>query len=87
VRFEWWRRAVVVERRRWPLPLWTRSFQVEEVSGARVDLRGWTRRKTYRVVLTLRSGETVPVLDGWSNGTRLPDAAAEAISMALLGQR
>jgi hypothetical protein len=84
VRFEWWRRAVVLERRRWPLPLWTRAFQVEELTGARVDERGPRRRRTYRVVLILRTGEGVPLLTGWGGGGIGPNQdAADRISAAI----
>jgi hypothetical protein len=67
LRFEWWRRAVVLERRRWPLPLWTRAFQLSEVAGAGVEARSG-RRPTYRLLLNLRSGEDVPLLNVRGSG-------------------
>lgn len=63
VRFEWWRGALVLERRRWPLRLWTRAFRLGEVAGAEVVEKQARRRPTYRVVLTLATGEEVPLLD------------------------
>ena len=69
VRFERWRQAVVLERRRWPLPLWTRAFPAREVTGARVQDRGWRGRNSkLRMVLTLDSGEEVPLLGPWGGG-------------------
>ena len=70
VRFEWWRRAVVLERRRWPLALWTRAFQLEELAGVRINERSYRRRISYQAVLTLRSGEDVPLLGIWGSGER-----------------
>jgi hypothetical protein len=83
VRFEWWRDAVVLERRRWPLPLWTRAFQLGELTGACVSERGYRSRKTYRVDLTLGSGETVPLLTTWGSSPGPTGAAAAAINAAL----
>jgi len=86
VRFEWWRGAVVLERRRWPLPLWTRAFRADEVAGASVDERGSRGRRTFRVELALRSGESVPLLTARGSGPGLHEAAVAAINAALRGR-
>jgi hypothetical protein len=83
VRFEWWRRAVVLERRRWPLPLWTRAFQTGEIAGTQVDQRGYRGRRSYRIALTLGSGEAVPLLGVWSGSAAAPQAAAAELEAAL----
>jgi hypothetical protein len=87
VRFEWWRRAVVLERFRWPLPLWSRAFQVEEIAGAQVDRRGYPGRRTYRVDLLLGSGESVPLLTIRAGFAGPSEAAAAEISAAVLNPR
>ena len=83
VRFEWWRNAVVLERRRWPLAPWSRALQLGELTGARVDERGVGRRKTFRVVLLLGSGEALPLLTFWASGGPQAGAAAAGINAAL----
>ncbi len=65
VRFQDWRRAVVLERRRWPLPLWSRALPAGQLTGTRIATRGMRRRRTYRVLLLLATGEEVPLLKGW----------------------
>jgi hypothetical protein len=70
VRVQDWRGAVVLERRRWPLPPWTRTLPRNQVTGTRIATRGNRRRPTYRVHLVLATGEEVPLLQGWA-GDRL----------------
>jgi len=86
VRFEWWRDAVVLERRRWPAALWSRAFQAGEITGARVQMRGSSRKATYRVLLTLGSGEEVPLLTIGGSGPGLAEAAADELRAALAGR-
>jgi len=83
VRFEWWRGAVVLERRRWPLRRWTRAFRLDEVTGADVDERGYRGRKTYRVELNLRSGESVPLLKVRGSGAGMHEQVAAEINAAI----
>ena len=85
LRFEWWRRAVVLERRRWPLPPWSRALRLDEVAGVRVDERGGAARRQhgYRVVLSLAGGEDLPVLRSWSSDGPRARATAARISEAL----
>jgi len=83
VRFEPWRSAIILERRRWPLQLWTRAFHAGEVTGARADARTSRGRYSYRVVLTLASGEEVPLLNVWGNGGAIHQEVANRINEAL----
>jgi hypothetical protein len=83
VRFEWWRGAVVLERRRWPLALWSRAFQLAEVTGARVEERGMRRRNTYRVLLALGSGATVPLLTVPGSGYGMHSEVAAELNAAI----
>ena len=83
VRFEPWRSAIVLERRQWPLRLWTRAFHAGEVTGARADARTSRGRYSYRVVLTLASGEEVPLLTVWGNGGAIHQDVANRINEAL----
>jgi len=83
LRFETWRGAIVLERRRWPLAPWSRAFQRQEVTGAYVDERIGRRQTTYRVVLTLASGEEVPLLTVGGSGSARHEAFVAGIRTAL----
>lgn len=87
VRFEWWRGAIVLERRRWPLPLWPRAFRQGEVTGARVDEKVYRRRTTYRVLLTQASGEEVRLLAVGGATRKRHEVAAAALQAVLAARR
>jgi hypothetical protein len=79
VRFEWASGVVVLERSRWPLPPHTRSFLLDEVTGAEVRVRSWGgSRAQHYVALTLASGESVPLLGAWGVRTKPEQPAAAA---------
>ena len=61
-----WRQTVVLERRRWPLPVWSRSLPRDQVAGNRIATRGVSSRRTFQLRLVLTTGEEVPLLQGWA---------------------
>jgi len=83
LRFEGWRRALVLERRRWPLAPWTRAFQLGEVAGVEVETSWSRRRPTYRLVLNLHSGEEVPLLNVRGSGLAYHEDLRRRISAEL----
>jgi hypothetical protein len=65
VRFDWACRAVVLEWHRWPFRSSSRSLPLEEVAGAEVEEKTSTDDgRVFHAVLTLTSGERVPLVDG-----------------------
>ena len=56
---------------------------MEEVAGASVEERGYRGRKTYRVELSLRSGESVPLLTVRGSGPRMHEQVAAEINAAI----
>jgi hypothetical protein len=84
VRLERWRGQLWLERSRWPLARWSRSFSAGEIRQARVDdKRGSKGGRVYRVILVLASGEEVPLLKVWGNAVRPHREAAEWINARL----
>ena len=85
LRFDWASRRVIVERSRWPLRSTSRSFSLDEVTGAEVLETPATPllARQYHVVLTLASGERVPLASGSSNVRAHHDRIAAEILSAL----
>jgi len=85
LRFDWVSKAVILERSRWPLAgITSRAFSLDDVTGADVDERpsgGSTNE--YRLVLTLASGDRVPLLFGSTGRRGHPLRTAEQIQTVL----
>jgi hypothetical protein len=84
LRFDWVSKAVILERSSWPLGRTSRAFSLDDVTGADVDERpsgGSTNE--YRLVLTLASGDRVPLLFGSTGRRGHPLRVAEEIQSVL----
>jgi hypothetical protein len=84
VRFDWASRVVVVERSRWPLPVWTRAFPLDDVTGAEVSVAEGARgRSSYSVVLQIASGPDLTLLAPSASGPGHHEVAAAEIRSAI----